>query len=141
MSNESQENIQIPKAPKTIRRIDNYTDPENLLEKPDEWHPSRLLEIAEQCDLLDDRYLFFEHGETEEGMRSAGIIDANDTSLDCNDLVENDTSEILHIETANASTLKSPFGEDNLFCRISENEFMDLEVEKRFIARFTDKKQ
>lgn len=138
MSNESQTNIQVetPKVPKLIKRINNFDD-----DNPKSGVPVNLMEIAEQCDLLDDRYMFFEHGETEEGMRASGIIDPNETSLDCNELVENNTSEILHIETANASTLKSPFGEDNLFCRITENEFMDLEVEKRFIVRFTDKKK
>lgn len=134
MSNEPQSNIQTEstKAPKLITRINNFDD-NGLFGAPN-------IADAEECDLLDDRYYFFDQGETEEGMREAGMLDPNETSLDCNELTVSNTSDVTHIEVDSVVNLKSPFGEDNLFCRISENEFMDLEEEKRFIVRFTDKK-
>lgn len=104
-------------------------DPSLLVEEDPAQKMNRLLEIAEENDILDVMDPSF---LTIEGFRSTGSIDKLDTELDGYDLKAEDDSGVPIVRVKKDEDIISPFtGSTNIY-RIDEVTFLDIETDEIF---------
>ena len=109
-------------------RREDIVDESLLVEEDAETKMARLLSIASEVNVLDG----FEYDElSEEGLRVTGVIERNATSLDAEDLINDDAMPYIRLNSIDDKIVSPITGSSDVFC-IDDNTWMDIDTEQKF---------